>query len=79
MNIYLDFGFILKKIVELRDDQGNLTLIDFLKSLFFPGPFDYDLRPLFLISVIMVSSIAYAIRKDWPDIKDEYDSDWEQQ
>ena len=26
-------SFILKKIIEFRDDQGNLTLIDFLKSL----------------------------------------------
>ena len=33
MNIYLESTFILKKIVELRDDQGNLSLIDFLKGL----------------------------------------------
>jgi murein DD-endopeptidase MepM/ murein hydrolase activator NlpD len=33
MNIYLESTFILKKIIELRDDQGNLSLIDFLKGL----------------------------------------------
>jgi hypothetical protein len=33
MNIYLEFTFILKKINELKDDQGNIPLIDFLKGL----------------------------------------------
>lgn len=33
MNIYLESTFILKKIFELKDDKGNLALIDFLKAL----------------------------------------------
>jgi len=33
MNIYLDFTFILNKIDELKDDKGNLSLINFLKGL----------------------------------------------
>lgn len=35
MNIYLEMGFVLNKIVELKDDKGNLSIIDFLKGLMF--------------------------------------------
>jgi len=33
MNIYLEFGFILKTMFSLQDDKGNLSYIDFLKGL----------------------------------------------
>jgi hypothetical protein len=33
MNIYLNMGFILKKIDETKDDQGRITLIDLLQGL----------------------------------------------
>jgi len=33
MNIYVDMAFILKKIEELKDDKGNLSLIDFLQGI----------------------------------------------
>jgi hypothetical protein len=33
MNIYLNFTFILDKLDQLKDDEGNTKLIDFLQSL----------------------------------------------
>jgi hypothetical protein len=53
-------------------------MIDSIKSLFFPGPYDYDFRPLFMVVTMMISSIAYAIKHDWEDIQDEFNDDWEQ-
>jgi hypothetical protein len=52
-------------------------MIDLLKSIFFPSPYEYDLRPLIIVIIIMASSITYVIRRDWEDIKDEHDNDWE--
>ncbi len=33
MNIYLEMGFVLNKIFSLKDDKGNLSLIEFLKGI----------------------------------------------
>jgi hypothetical protein len=52
-------------------------MIDLLKSIFFPGPFDYDFRPVLIVLIIMISSITYAIRNNWHGIKDDFHSDWE--
>jgi len=52
-------------------------MIDLLKSIFFPGPFDYDFRPVLIVLIIMISSIAYAIKNNWHGVKDDFDSDWE--
>ena len=46
-------------------------------SILFPGSFEPDLRPLIILVAIMISSIYYVIKKNWNDIKDDFDSDWE--
>jgi hypothetical protein len=48
-----------------------------ISSLFFPDAFEADLRPIILVIAIMLSSIAYVIKKNWSEIKDDFDSDWE--
>jgi len=48
-----------------------------ISSLLFPDSFEPDLRPMMFLIVIMLSSLAYVIRKNWKEIKDEYKSDWE--
>jgi hypothetical protein len=46
-------------------------------SILFPGSFEPDLRPMIILVVIMISSIYYVIKKNWNDIKDDFNSDWE--
>jgi hypothetical protein len=48
-----------------------------ISSLLFPDAFEADLRPIILVVVIMFSSIYYVIKKNWKDIQDDFDSDWE--
>jgi hypothetical protein len=46
-------------------------------SIIFPGPFEPDFRPMIILIIAMTFSIAYAIKKNWNDIKDDIDKEWE--
>ena len=48
-----------------------------ISSLLFPDAFEADLRPIIFIIAIMLGSLAYVIKKNWKEIKDEFESDWE--
>ena len=51
--------------------------MDIIKSILFPGSFEPDLRPMLFLIAIMLGSLAYVIKKNWQEIKDEFQSDWE--
>ena len=48
-----------------------------ISSIFFPGPFEPDFRiPIFIV-ISMIIYIRSYIKKNWDDIQDEFNSDWE--
>ena len=48
-----------------------------ISSIFFPGPFEPDFRPIIILISAMAFFIAYVIRKNWDYIQDEFNNDWE--
>ncbi len=48
-----------------------------ISSILNPGVFEPDFRPMIILILAMTFSIAYVIKKNWNDIKDDFDSDWE--
>jgi hypothetical protein len=48
-----------------------------ISSILFPGPFEPDFRPIIILISAMVFSVTYVIKKNWNDIKNDFDSDWE--
>jgi hypothetical protein len=48
-----------------------------ISSILFPGPFEPDFRPMIILILSMIFSIAYVIKKNWNDIQDEFNNDWE--
>jgi hypothetical protein len=48
-----------------------------ISSILNPGPFEPDFRPMIILVLAMTLSIAYAIKRNWNDIKDDFDNDWE--
>jgi hypothetical protein len=52
-------------------------MIEIIKKIFLPGPFDPDLRLPIIILVSMIFYMRNYIKKNWEYIQDELDSDWE--
>ena len=48
-----------------------------ISSILNPGVFEPDFRPMIILILAMIFSITYVIRKNWNDIKNDFDSDWE--
>ena len=48
-----------------------------ISSILFPGPFEPDFRPIIILILAMTFSIAYVIKKNWNDIQDDFDNQWE--
>jgi hypothetical protein len=52
-------------------------MIEIIKKIFLPGPFDPDLRLLIIILASMIFYMRNYIKRNWDYIQDELDSDWE--
>ena len=53
------------------------AMIQLIKKLFLPGPFDPDLRLPIIVVVSIIFYIRNYIKRNWDYIQDELDSDWE--
>ncbi len=53
------------------------AMIQLIKQIILPGPFDPDLRLPIIILISMIFYMRNYIKRNWDYIQDELDSDWE--
>ena len=53
------------------------AMINQIKNIIFPGPWDYDFRPIIIFMSAIFLNIAFYTKSQWKFIKKDIDSDWE--
>ena len=53
------------------------AMIQLIKQIILPGPFDPDLRLPIIILISMIFYMRNYIKRNWDYIQHELDSDWE--